>query len=457
MIIKDEEQYLEKCLKKALDYVDEIVIVDTGSTDKSKTIAKGYTDKIYDFEWCNDFSKARNFSLSKATHDWVLILDADEMVLEFNEIKIEEFIKSHNKEKIVGRIKITNLFEDNNEIKKSTVYVSRLFNRKSFYYEGPIHEQIMAKDKSKYIVKNTAIVVEHLGYLDEIMNKKDKYARNITLLKGALKDNKRDPYYHYQLGKSYYKAQQYKIADESFKKAISLCKNFKYEYAQDLVESHGYALLKCGKYVEAMELKGYQKEYDHSPDYNFIMGLIYMNNGKFQKAIDSFQKCIGKHEGKVEGINSYQPNYNIGVIYQTLGHTQEAITFYKKCGNYSPALERLRSLLKEDIKRFINDNQLEKAKNILENNKNILENDIETCAIGAVIAMMYGEMNRAEEILLEGLKLDGKDFNLLYNLAYVYQNTNNIEKAVTYYKKALENTNNEKNKNEVYGILKFLR
>ena len=457
MIIKNEEQYLGQCLDKIKDYVSEIVIVDTGSTDKSKEIAKRYTDKIYDFAWCNEFAKARNFSISKATHEWILILDADEIILEFNKRKVTNFINLHNEQKVVGRVKIINLFEEMNETKKSMTYISRLFNKRFFHYEGSIHEQVVSKDNSKYKVKPVEMTIEHLGYLDEIMNKKNKYERNISLLKSAIQDNVDDPYYHYQLGKSYYKAQQYKRALGSFKRAISLCNNFEYEYAQDLVESYGYALLKCEKYVEAIELKSYQKYYDQSPDYNFIMGLIYMNNGKFEDAIDAFKKCIGGYEGKVEGISSYQPNYNIGVIYQALGDTEEAIRFYKECGEYLPAQKQVKELLKQDIKRLVNDNQLEKAKKIFKENKKALKDDVDTCSMRAVIAMMDGEMDKAETILLEGEKLNGEDFNLLYNLAYVYHHTNHIDRAILYYEKALQNADNKVNADEVYKILEILK
>lgn len=80
MIVKDEEKVIARCLDSVKDLVDEIIIVDTGSTDKTKEIVSQYTNKIYDFEWCNDFSKARNFSFSKATKDYIMWLDADDVI-----------------------------------------------------------------------------------------------------------------------------------------------------------------------------------------------------------------------------------------------------------------------------------------------------------------------------------------------------------------------------------------
>ena len=77
LIVKDEEKLLHNFLSSVKDFADEIIIVDTGSKDRSKKIAKEFTKKVYDFEWKDEFSKARNFSISKATKDWILILDPD--------------------------------------------------------------------------------------------------------------------------------------------------------------------------------------------------------------------------------------------------------------------------------------------------------------------------------------------------------------------------------------------
>ena len=87
MIVKNEERVLERCLSSVCDLMDEIIIVDTGSTDRTKEIAGKYTSRIYDFTWCNDFSKARNFAFEKATCDYIYSADADEVLDEENREK----------------------------------------------------------------------------------------------------------------------------------------------------------------------------------------------------------------------------------------------------------------------------------------------------------------------------------------------------------------------------------
>src|SRR3989338_2535121 len=98
MITKNEEKYLEQCLNSVKAFVDEVVIVDTGSIDKTKEIAKRFNAKIYDFKWVDDFSAARNESLKYATKDWILVLDADEVLEEKDCLKIKELIKNDGKE-----------------------------------------------------------------------------------------------------------------------------------------------------------------------------------------------------------------------------------------------------------------------------------------------------------------------------------------------------------------------
>lgn len=340
MIVKNEEENLDKCLDSIKGLVDEIIIVDTGSTDNTKEIAFKYTDKIYDFTWCNDFAKARNYSISKATNDWILVLDADEVVKNFDVENIRTFCSEVN-EKTVGRLKRINEYEDEYGIKKYIERVNRFFNKNYFEYEGIIHEQIVLKTKELYKTKNIDLIIDHIGYSKEVLNRTNKIQRNIELLKNAIEKKAKDPYLHYQLGKSYFMGKDYPRAYISFKKALTLVDNFNYEYAEDLVESYGYTLIHLELFKEALELLQYEKFYKHSPDFLFLSGLIYMNNTNFQKAAETFLKCTEFKEGKIEGITSFLPLYNIGVIFECLGFKEDALNYYKMCGDYPLAELRI--------------------------------------------------------------------------------------------------------------------
>lgn len=142
MIVKNEENTLGSCLESVKDIVDEIIIVDTGSTDKTKDIALKYTNKIYDFKWCSDFSKARNKSFEYATKDFILWLDADDVISHENALR---FIKLKETLTLdIGAVNmIYSLSRDENENTIYSLRRNRLINRKRNYkWIGFIHEYI---------------------------------------------------------------------------------------------------------------------------------------------------------------------------------------------------------------------------------------------------------------------------------------------------------------------------
>lgn len=352
MIVKNEQQNIAKCLKSVDNLVDEIIVVDTGSSDKTYEIAKEYTDNVYKFEWCDDFSKARNYSIEKASNDWILVLDADEVVEYFDKVKILSAISV--KSKRIGRIKIVNVFGDSDQQKKYVERVSRLFNKRYYHYEGVIHEQLTDNNKEQITTWEVDLSANHLGYSEEIINRTGKLERNIKLLSKIIEKNEKDIYIYYQLGKSYYMKKDYLKAYECFEKALKFDIDFKLEYVEDLVESYGYALLNGNMVNKALEIKKYECYYYFSPDFNFLIGFINMKNGLFKEAVDYFKRCISDKDGKIEGINSYLPNYNIGVIYECLGYFDEALKYYNKCYKYKKAHNRIDTILEylKNNKRF---------------------------------------------------------------------------------------------------------
>ena len=121
MIVKNEENVIARCLNSVKDIVDEIIIIDTGSTDNTKEIAKGFTDKIFDFNWINDFSAARNYSFSKAINDYIFWLDADDIIFEEDRLKFKQ-LKARLTQDIDNVRMIYNVgFDENGTVRKSVV------------------------------------------------------------------------------------------------------------------------------------------------------------------------------------------------------------------------------------------------------------------------------------------------------------------------------------------------
>ena len=343
MIVKNEETTLESCLSSVTGVIDEIIIVDTGSTDRTKEIALRYTDKVFDYTWNNSFADARNFSISKASNDFVLIMDSDEIVVESNLNEIKKLIKQNPKK--IGRIIINNEYIRAGEGYKYQERVNRLFSKKYFKYEGNIHEQVIARDGLDDETYNIPLTLVHSGYEGDLETRQKKTKRNIELLNIALKDKPSDPYILYQLGKSYYMEEDYVSACSYFEQALSHEFDIGLEYVHDMVESYGYALLNSNQYENAMGLLGVYDEFATSADFVFLIGLIYMNNAKFTEAIGEFIKATRMQFSKMDGVSSYRAYYNIGVIYECLGQVDKAKEYYKKCGDYGLAAERLRQRL----------------------------------------------------------------------------------------------------------------
>ncbi len=143
MIVKNEERILTRCLDSLAGLMDEIIIVDTGSTDKTKEIAAKYTDKVYDFEWIDDFAAARNFAFSKAGMEYIYSADADEVLDEDNRRAFEQL-----KRTLLPEIDIVQMYYAN-QLSFGTIYNfdkelrPKLFKRvRTFRWEGAIHEQV---------------------------------------------------------------------------------------------------------------------------------------------------------------------------------------------------------------------------------------------------------------------------------------------------------------------------
>lgn len=344
MIVKDESEILEKCLESICNYNYEIIIVDTGSRDNTKEIALRYTKNVFDFVWCDDFSKARNFSIDKANNDFILVLDADESIIDLNKDELEKLaVENHEK---VGRIFRENeyLRDDNKFIYRE--YVNRFFNKTNYKYSGSIHEQIIRKDNNIFNTYNLPIILDHSGYSNEEITRKGKVKRNIEMLKQSLITKGSDPYIYYQLGKSFYMDGEFSDAKANFEKALNFNLDTKFEYVQDLVESYGYSLINLGEYKEAMKLLNLSDEFKNSSDFLFLIALIYMNNGLFNEAIVEFEKAKRIEICKMDGVNSYLANYNIGVILECLGNKEEALKYYNVCNGYENALKRIRTIEK---------------------------------------------------------------------------------------------------------------
>lgn len=338
MIAKNEAKKIGRSLEASSKLGVEIVIVDTGSSDTTKEIASKYTDKIYDFEWCNDFSAARNFSISKASNDWILILDCDDYLESFNQAKLQQIVDK-SEEHFIGEIMIKNQIDDYSETFDTPT--ARFFNKNYCEFKYAIHEQICPIKNGKVTRGSVPITVFHDGYAGTTEEKNHKSNRNKTLLLESIKNNPNSPYLYYKLGNSYSVTGDYEQALIQYQKALEFNIDPAEDSSQLLIISYGETLLALNRYEEAMGLLGIYDEFATSADFICLVGLIYYYNNEPINALMEFGKALATEKHFRSDTNNNYPRYHIALIYEKLGKIDDAITFYKSCTNYEPAKKKL--------------------------------------------------------------------------------------------------------------------
>lgn len=331
MITKNEEFKIRRCLESIKDFVSEIIVVDTGSIDKTKEIALEFGAAIFDYEWNNNFSDARNFAIKQSTGDWNLILDADEFVINFNIDKINNFINS--KEKTIGKIKVKNSFEENGELKKSNAFISRL-SPKGILFEGSIHEQLDTSLPREVV----DIEIEHDGYL-----KTNKFNRNISMILNELKNNNTDSYLLYQAAKTYYSNNMYVDASEYFDKFYEVSNFNTDNFFDDAIILYIYNLTKVNQFEKGLKI--IDNVFDlmnNSCDFYFACGvffteLVAFDPEKYMNCFNNIEICylsalqLGKANNLeiVEGSGTYLAAFNLGLFYELIGNSSKALKYYE--------------------------------------------------------------------------------------------------------------------------------
>ncbi|MFC4303431.1 glycosyltransferase [Cohnella boryungensis] len=201
MIVKNEEAVLDRCLQSVSRFVDEIVIVDTGSSDSTKEIARKYTNKIYDFKWINDFAAARNESLKYATGRFILVMDADEFADESNMTSLRNFLSNQKPlNDTLYRVTVVSYKEANKPATEEPIL--RVFaNHMNIRYVRPIHEQPTPQAGRSVKIVSTPIKILHSGYTEETIQSKNKHERNLHIFAEMQKKQQLSPYDQCMLGR----------------------------------------------------------------------------------------------------------------------------------------------------------------------------------------------------------------------------------------------------------------
>ncbi len=343
MIARDEERFLEEALLSVAALVDEIILVDTGSVDRTKEIAQKFDAAIYDFEWCDDFSLPRNLSIQKASSDWILVLDADERIDESDHEKFRSLLKDTSKAYLMTQRHYSNDHRLSNYMPCQGEFphwekghmgffessLCRLFPRRpDIEYRGRIHEltEHSINECRDVSLIHSGIRLHHFGHIDSVKKKKKKSQLYTKL--GEQKSEEQPTTWKgfHELGVEHNCNGRLEESAAAFKRAVELNDTY-----LDTWVNYGYVLMELKRYEEAFSSLSKALEIDQkSAEAHCNMGVLYMRRESYIMAISHFKRAITL---KPDYLNAYS---NLGQCLMKTGDVPSATRVFQQAYELSP-------------------------------------------------------------------------------------------------------------------------
>ncbi|MDY7991547.1 MULTISPECIES: glycosyltransferase [Paenibacillus] len=350
MIVKDEEVLLARCLDSIKSIADEIVIVDTGSTDRTKKVAQEYTHLIFDYKWSNDFAAARNESIRHATGKWILVMDADEYLSldDYNEWNhfLDREIPVENLAYTLPIINFTGEKEFQDEI--TTSPVTRLFpNYKGIFFERPIHEQLTRGSSKELFHKKLELNIYHTGYQEQRVVEKNKHERNMSIFNEMKKHQNMSEYDWFTLGNQYRYAKNEVEATDCYERALKGTSSKVAWYPHCLI-----GLISLYYKQDRLHLSWKWTEdklslFEDYSEYYAIKGIHYETLGFFEQAISCYLKAISIAEERAANQKEF---WLVDPMYSFETPVQQLISLYFRLNDNQQAIYWLSILLNKNNK-----------------------------------------------------------------------------------------------------------
>ncbi len=348
MIVKNEEATLGRCLESVKHIVDEMIVVDTGSTDLTEKVAKSYGARVFYYPWDGSFSNARNFAIAQAEMDWILVMDADE---EFEQKDTDKFRGIISGEFAVTAYYCKILSFLGNAPDTANVLCSlgiRIFkNRMSYWYADDTCEQLRCSNHSSgQLTAITDMRIYHYGYLGSAMRTQEKRQRCLNMISKELEKHPDNPFMLYNLGNEYFSLQQMKDACDCYIKSYSRL-DASNNYSARLLLRLATCFEMLGKTEEA--LKYIDEGLAIFPDFTdleFTRGCLLLRLERYFAAVKSFKKCICMGEAPLplrntEGTGTYKPAFMLFQIHHNLGDPKGAMRYARMTLKFIPQNQKL--------------------------------------------------------------------------------------------------------------------
>jgi tetratricopeptide (TPR) repeat protein len=347
MIVKDEAAMLPRCLAAVRDFVDELIVVDTGSTDDTVEIAESFGARVLHHEWTGDFSAARNVSLDAASGDWLLYLDADEVLVEGDGPRLRELLGQTWREGFF--LTETNHVGDLEDGAAVTHNALRLFrNREAYRFEGRVHEQFAhhLPNLPERVVPSQ-VRIEHFGYLGAVRDAKEKSRRNLELLQRQLEEGVDTPFLHFNLGSERAAAGDTAGSlvhlETAWEKLESDPERLEYGYFPSLASRRVKALNANGRHTDALDAAdGVLRLLPSFTDVVLEQALAHRGLGDTEQAIEAFERCIAMGDAPARysatvGAGSFHARSLLAEVYIGAGRLDDAADELQHVLEHHPA------------------------------------------------------------------------------------------------------------------------
>jgi len=349
MIVKNEENTLARCLRSIQKAADEILVVDTGSQDRTVEIARQFRAKIGHFEWCDDFAAARNHALSLAACDWILIMDADDEMDPGGEAGLRLFLDNRPQAEVCSlrtRIPCPGGLE-------TFIEHPRLFrNHIGLHYVNGVHEQLVHFDGRQALPQvATGISVYHHGYLGASDEMDARRARNLRILQAEAARRPDDPMVHFFLGKEYRNCRRFEEDLPYFRRALELTSNQPASFIR--LKTYSYlaeALIEVGRPEEAVRLC--QEGLENYPD----NAELWFGLGEARRVLGQEEEAIHAYTAATRGrfgtrlanqdflCRDLKPRLRLAETALSHGRPEEAEAHWRKAHAIRGDVELLRTL-----------------------------------------------------------------------------------------------------------------
>jgi tetratricopeptide (TPR) repeat protein len=342
MIVRDEEEMLPRCLAAVADAVDEIIVVDTGSSDRTVEIAESFGAAVRHHEWTGSFADARNVSLDLASGDWFVYLDADEVLVGEDAAKLRALAGRTWREAFyLSETNYTGDMEDGTAVTHNALRMYR--NRPGYRFVGRLHEQI-AQCLPGYLperLEATDVRVEHYGYLGAVRDSREKSRRNIELLRLQQEEGPPTAFLHYNLGSEYAAAGEPQQALSEFQQAWSLLQSLpdrnSYQFGPALTSRLVKALRACSRHEQAIERA--QEGLGLYPGFTDLVmeqGLAAAALGRGESAIECFERCLEMGDAPSQytatvGCGTYLAMFHLAECRRERGELRVARELLERC------------------------------------------------------------------------------------------------------------------------------